>query len=244
MAESIFASAKILSNSDNVSKYELSDFSKKLKQEDKKLEDNIDDLEEIKELKEDIKTKEIVVPPTPIIDNSEVLNKIEPIFSEFSSLAIKMEQISQKILSIEGDIVSKNKELDSQVVKAIKDLQQSAEFFEKTANQVENKMLKTAIGIAKKIIAIELGENSTKIAKQTIKQLLEKVKNATKVKIHLNPKDYVILKKELELENHIELIEDINVVAGGVVIASNIGNYDGNIEAKISTMLESLDLII
>ena len=244
MAESIFASAKILSNSDNVSKYELSDFSKKLKQEDKKLEDNIDDLEEIKELKEDIKTKEIVVPPTPIIDNSEVLNKIEPIFSEFSSLAIKMEQISQKILSIEGDIVSKNKELDSQVVKAIKDLQQSAEFFEKTVNQVENKMLKTAIGIAKKIIAIELGENSTKIAKQTIKQLLEKVKNATKVKIHLNPKDYVILKKELELENHIELIEDINVVAGGVVIASNIGNYDGNIEAKISTMLESLDLII
>ncbi|OCL92224.1 FliH/SctL family protein [Aliarcobacter thereius] len=244
MAESIFASARILSNSDNVSKYELSDFSKKLKQEDKKLEDNIDDFEEIKELKEDIKTKEIVVPPTPIIDNSEVLNKIEPIFSEFSSLAIKMEQISQKILSIEGDIVSKNKELDSQVVKAIKDLQQSAEFFEKTVNQVENKMLKTAIGIAKKIIAIELGENSTKIAKQTIKQLLEKVKNATKVKIHLNPKDYVILKKELELENHIELIEDINVVAGGVVIASNIGNYDGNIEAKISTMLESLDLII
>ncbi|OCL88729.1 flagellar assembly protein H [Aliarcobacter thereius] len=244
MAESIFASARILSNSDNVSKYELSDFSKKLKQEDKKLEDNIDDFEEIKELKEDIKTKEIVVPPTPIIDNSEVLNKIEPIFSEFSSLAIKMEQISQKILSIEGDIVSKNKELDSQVVKAIKDLQQSAEFFEKTVNQVENKMLKIAIGIAKKIIAIELGENSTKIAKQTIKQLLEKVKNATKVKIHLNPKDYVILKKELELENHIELIEDINVVAGGVVIASNIGNYDGNIEAKISTMLESLDLII
>ncbi|OCL82931.1 FliH/SctL family protein [Arcobacter porcinus] len=244
MAESIFASAKILSNSDNVSKYELSNFSKKLKYEDKKLEENHENINEIENPQEEIKVNEIVVPPAPIIDNSEVLNKIEPIFSEFSSLAIKMEQISQKILSIEGDIVSKNKELDSQVVKAIKDLQQSAEFFEKTATQVESRMLKTAIGIAKKIIAIELGENSTKIAKQTIKQLLDKVKNATKVRIHLNPKDYIVLKKELELENHIELIEDINVVAGGVVIASNIGNYDGNIEAKISTMLESLDLII
>lgn len=244
MGESIFASAKIVSNSDNITKYELNNFSKNSKHHIEEtlyeeLENEIDD----EEKKEQEKQKEASL-AVPVIDNSEVLNKIEPIFTEFSSLAIKMEEISQKILSIEGDIVSKNKELDSQVVKAIKDLKQSAEFFEKTAVQVENKMLKTAIGIAKKIIAIELGENSTKIAKQTIKQLLEKVKGATKVKIHLNPKDYIILKKELELEDFIELVEDINVVAGGVVIASNIGNYDGNIEAKISTMLESLDLII
>ena len=37
---------------------------------------------------------------------------------------------------------------------------------------------------------------------------------------------------------------EVNVVAGGVVIASNIGNFDGSIEAKVSSMLESLDLVI
>ena len=64
-------------------------------------------------------------------------------------------------------------------------------------------------------------------------------------KIHLNPKDYYVLKsKELELEPFIELLEGSNVVAGGVVIASNIGNFDGSIEAKVSSMLESLDLVI
>ncbi|PWE21308.1 FliH/SctL family protein [Aliarcobacter skirrowii] len=241
MADSIFASAKIVSNSDNIKKFELNSFSKKKTSQEQDLEDNLN-----QDLNFDLesKAKEEQSKEPVIIDNSEVLNKIEPIFAEFSSLAQKIEAISQKILGIEGDIVSKNKELDSQVVKAIKDLKEQAIFFEKTATQVENKMLKTSLTIAKKIIGIELNQNSEKIAKQTISQLLEKVKGATKVRIHLNPKDYIILKKELELENYIELVEDINVVAGGVVIASNIGNFDGNIEAKISSMLESLDLII
>ncbi|MDX4050602.1 FliH/SctL family protein [Aliarcobacter skirrowii] len=241
MGDSIFASARIVSDSDNIKKFELNSFSKKKTSQEQDLEDNLN-----QDLNFDLesKAKEEQSKEPVIIDNSEVLNKIEPIFAEFSSLAQKIEAISQKILGIEGDIVSKNKELDSQVVKAIKDLKEQAIFFEKTATQVENKMLKTSLTIAKKIIGIELSQNSEKIAKQTISQLLEKVKGATKVRIHLNPKDYIVLKKELELENYIELVEDINVVAGGVVIASNIGNFDGNIEAKISSMLESLDLII
>ncbi|MDX4059613.1 FliH/SctL family protein [Aliarcobacter skirrowii] len=241
MGDSIFASARIVSDSDNIKKFELNSFSKKKTSQEQDLEDNLN-----QDLNFDLesKAKEEQSKEPVIIDNSEVLNKIEPIFAEFSSLAQKIEAISQKILGIEGDIVSKNKELDSQVVKAIKDLKEQAIFFEKTATQVENKMLKTSLTIAKKIIGIELSQNSEKVAKQTISQLLEKVKGATKVRIHLNPKDYIVLKKELELENYIELVEDINVVAGGVVIASNIGNFDGNIEAKISSMLESLDLII
>ena len=48
----------------------------------------------------------------------------------------------------------------------------------------------------------------------------------------------------MELEPFIELLEDANVVAGGVVIASDLGNFDGSIEAKVSSMLESLDLVI
>ena len=74
--------------------------------------------------------------------------------------------------------------------------------------------------------------------------LLEKIKAASKVQIHLNPKDYEILKNELNLESFIELLKDPNVVAGGVVIASDLGNFDGSIESKVSSMLETLDLVI
>ncbi|MCG3654552.1 FliH/SctL family protein [Aliarcobacter butzleri] len=123
-------------------------------------------------------------------------------------------------------------------------MKQYAAFFEQATFQMETKLLKTSISIAQKIINIEVGENSSKIAKQTINQLLEKVKSASKVKIHLNPKDYHILKAELSLEPFIELCEDPNVIAGGVVIASDLGNFDGSVEAKVTSMLESLDLVI
>ncbi len=74
--------------------------------------------------------------------------------------------------------------------------------------------------------------------------LLDKIKNASKIKIHLNPKDFEILRNDLNLENYIELVEDSNVTAGGVVIASDLGNFDGNIESKVNSMLESLDMVI
>ena len=48
----------------------------------------------------------------------------------------------------------------------------------------------------------------------------------------------------MNLEPFIELHKDANVVAGGVVIASDLGNFDGNIEVKVASMLESLDLVV
>ena len=245
MAENVYSSARILKDDKKVEKFELSNFLKnKLTPKEEsneflelKLEEDGNSNLEKTEVKPSVQSMNIV-------DNSAVLEKIEPIFTEFEKMIKKIEEVSQKVTTIEQDAIIKGKEFDTQVIKAIKDLKQCATFFEQAAFGFESKLLKTSISIAQKIINIEVGENSSKIAKQTINQLLLKLKNATKVKIHLNPKDYYILKQELELEPFIELLEDANVVAGGVVIASNIGNFDGSIEAKVSSMLESLDLVI
>ena len=245
MAENVYSSARILKDDKKVEKFELSNFLKnKLTPKEEsneflelKLEEDGNSNLEKTEVKPSVQSMNIV-------DNSAVLAKIEPIFTEFEKMIKKIEEVSQKVTTIEQDAIIKGKEFDTQVIKAIKDLKQCATFFEQAAFGFESKLLKTSISIAQKIINIEVGENSSKIAKQTINQLLLKLKNATKVKIHLNPKDYYVLKQELELEPFIELLEDANVVAGGVVIASDLGNFDGSIEAKVSSMLESLDLVI
>lgn len=245
MAENVYSSARILKDDKKVEKFELSNFLKnKLTPKEGsneflelKLEEDGNSNLEKTEVKPSVQSMNIV-------DNSAVLEKIEPIFAEFEKMIKKIEEVSQKVTTIEQDAIIKGKDFDTQVIKAIKDLKQCATFFEQAAFGFESKLLKTSISIAQKIINIEVGENSSKIAKQTINQLLLKLKNATKVKIHLNPKDYYILKQELELEPFIELFEDANVVAGGVVIASDLGNFDGSIEAKVSSMLESLDLVI
>ena len=245
MAENVYSSARVLKDDKKVEKYELSNFlkNKVLSKEESHdfIESNLEKQDESNLEKTEVKN---IAKSMNIVDNSAVLEKIEPIFAEFEKMIKKIEEVSQKVTTIEQDAIIKGKDFDTQVIKAIKDLKQCATFFEQAAFGFESKLLKTSISIAQKIINIEVGENSSKIAKQTINQLLLKLKNATKVKIHLNPKDYYVLKQELELEPFIELFEDANVVAGGVVIASNLGNFDGSIEAKVSSMLESLDLLI
>ncbi|MCT7568859.1 FliH/SctL family protein [Aliarcobacter butzleri] len=241
MAENVYSTAKIVSKKDDVEKYELVSFIKNdLEPEpgviDEELGQDIADNKDSKENRVKEEEKRVVV--------NEIIGKIDPILQEVQNLTIKLNEISQKVTNIEQEGVTKGKDLDAQVVKAIKDLKQYAAFFEQATFQMETKLLKTSISIAQKIINIEVGENSSKIAKQTINQLLDKVKSASKVKIHLNPKDYHILKAELSLEPFIELCEDPNVIAGGVVIASDLGNFDGSVEAKVTSMLESLDLVI
>jgi flagellar assembly protein FliH len=219
MADNVYSSAKILTKNEEVQKYELGNFI------NNKIEDNL------------------VSKSSTVLDDREINGRTDPLLIEIRNLSTKINEISQKVTSIENDGI-KGKDIDAQVVQAIRDLKHYAAFFEQATFQMETKLLKTSISIAQKIISIEVGENSSKIAKQTITHLLDKIKTASKVQIHLNPKDYEILKAQLTLEPFIELHQDANVTAGGVVIASDLGNFDGNIEAKVASMLESLDLVI
>ncbi|CAM3572885.1 MAG: FliH/SctL family protein [Aliarcobacter sp.] len=219
MADNVYSSAKVIGKNDNIEKYELGNF-----------------------INSQPETNS-VTNSTAILDDREINGRTDPLLIEVRNLSNKLNEISLKVSNIENDGI-KGRDIDAQVVQAIRDLKHYAAFFEQATFQMETKLLKTSIAIAQKVISIEVGENSAKIAKQTISHLLEKIKTASKIQIHLNPKDYEILKSQLNLEPFIELHKDANVVAGGVVIASDLGNFDGNIEVKVASMLESLDLVV
>ena len=167
----------------------------------------------------------------------------DPLLIEIQKLHQTLQDVQHRVQTIESEGV-RGKDLDRQVVEAMRDLKHYSTFFEQATFQMETKLLKTSLSIAKKIIAIEVSQNSEKIALETIKNLMEKLKTASKVTIHLNPKDYLSLKDQLNFDSFVSLQEDSNVTAGGVVIASDLGNFDGSVESKIQSMLESLDTII
>ena len=219
MADNVYSNAKVINSDDNVQKFELGNF----------INNNIE--------------SNVVQNSNTVLNDRDINGRVDPVLLEIRNMNERLNQISQKVENIENDGI-KGRDIDAQVVQAIKDLKQYAAFFEQATFQMETKLLKTSIALAQKIISIEVGENSAKIAKQTITFLLEKIKTASKVQIHLNPKDYEILKNELNLQPFIELLKDPNVIAGGVVIASDLGNFDGSIESKVSSMLETLDLVI
>lgn len=177
------------------------------------------------------------------LNDKSINGNVDPVLQEIKNLQLSISNINDKVSLIESDGV-KGRDLDKQLIEALKDLKNYSNFFEQATFQMETKILKTSLSIAQKIISIEIGENSAKIARETILNIMSKIKTASKITIHLNPKDYIVLKDQLNFENFVILQEDSNVTAGGVVIASDLGNFDGNIEAKVQTMLESLDAVI
>jgi len=182
------------------------------------------------------------IPNAPVLNDKSINGNVDPVLIEVQKLSQKINQIEAKVTDIQNDGV-KGRDLDKQIVQALKDLKNYASFFEQATFALETKILKTSMSIAKKIIAVELGEQSANIAKMTIENILNKIKTASQITIHLNPKDYVVLKNELNLDSFITLQEDQNVTAGGVVIASDLGNFDGNIDSKVTSILEAFDTI-
>jgi len=177
------------------------------------------------------------------LDDKSLNGNIDPVLIAINQLTAKLNNIESKVVNIENDGI-KGKDLDAQLITALKDLKNYALFFEQATFHLESKVLRTSMNIAQKIINVEIGEQSEKIAKQTIDNILSKIKTASQITIHLNPKDYLLLKDELKVESFIKIQEDQNVTVGGVVIASDLGNFDGNIESKVQTILESLDTVI
>jgi len=178
-----------------------------------------------------------------ILNDKSINGNVDPVLQEIQNLQQMLLNIGQRVESIENDGI-KGRDLDRQLIEALKDLKNYSTFFEQATFQMENKLVKTSFSIAKKIIGIEIGENSAKIAQETISGMMEKIKTSSKVTIHLNPKDYLALKDQLKFDSFVNLQEDANVTAGGVVIASDLGNFDGSIESKLETMLGSLDALI
>ncbi|PHR72733.1 MAG: flagellar assembly protein FliH [Arcobacter sp.] len=217
MKNNVYSNAKVIKSDNEVHSYELGTFS------------NTGELNQTDQMKNVGK-----------LEHRNVAEKNEPLMQQIAALTNSVTDIKKQLTLMTTNGVSQQV-IDKQVVEAIKDLKHYASFFEQASFQMETKLLKTSMAIARKIIAIEVGANSTLIAKETISNLLLKIKTASKVKIHLNPKDYEILKNDLNLQDYIELVHDTNVTIGGVVIASDLGNFDGNIEAKVSTMFESLE---
>ncbi len=177
------------------------------------------------------------------LDNKNINGNIDPVILAIEELNNKITNIQDNVIDLQNDGI-KNKDLDKQLIQALKDLKNYASFFQEATFKLESKILNTSMKIAQKIIAVELGEQSSNIAKVTIENILNKIKTASEITIHLHPKDYLILKDELKLDNFIKIKEDQNVSAGGVVIASDLGNFDGNVDAKINSILESLDTVL
>jgi len=120
---------------------------------------------------------------------------------------------------------------------SVKKLEEINKIFEKKLEDIEKELIAVALDIASEVIQKELSENSKEVALSLAKSLMQDLKDASKVSIKVNPEDAEFLKKNIK---GIEIIPDEAVKKGGVVIISDVGNIDGEIEERFKAVKEAV----
>ncbi len=105
MADNVYSNAKIISKNDDIQKYELGNF-----------------------VNGNVETN-IVEQAKVVLNDNGINGRPDPLLNEVKNLAAKLQEISQKVSNIETNGI-KPRDVDAQVVQAIKDLKHYAAFFE------------------------------------------------------------------------------------------------------------------
>jgi len=162
-----------------------------------------------------------------------------------------MDAILAKLDMLNGEIATlknqntqiQTEKLNNQIIEALTTLNNHSKQFDKITKAFEDKLISYSLKIATKIIQQEVQQNSNQIALNFATDLIAKLKDATSIQIHVNPIDYEHLLANLDLADTIELVKDTNVSPSGIVVSSDIGNFDATIESKLDTLASSIDTI-
>ena len=120
---------------------------------------------------------------------------------------------------------------------SIKKIDKINELFEEKILSVEKELISVALDIAKEVIQKEISKESQEIAYNLAKALMEDIKDASKIKLKVNPKDAEYLKNKFE---NVEIIPDSAIKEGGVVILSDLGNIDAEVMERFKTIKEAI----
>ena len=124
------------------------------------------------------------------------------------------------------------KALESRYLGSINKLEEQAAKFESLIASSETQLPATAVDIAKEVVKKEISLNSANIAAAICKELFGEIKDAKEVQVKVNPKDYEFIKENFSGQN-VKISADEAISAGGAIVLSDAGNFEGTIEARL-----------
>lgn len=181
-----------------------------------------------------------------------LLNKTDEMSSNFIKLQMKLESMSEEHKSelkkvkeesyAEGveagkALVLKEEEKNianalSQYALSVTKLQNSAQDFNDALEGIKKELVGAALDIAKEVIKVELGENSSKVATVLAQELIKELQSASKITLRVNPQDHGALSQATGTLPHVEVVSDAAISVGGVIAISGVGNIDAQIAKR------------
>jgi flagellar assembly protein FliH len=127
----------------------------------------------------------------------------------------------------------------SKLIESIHKIEEVYNEYQSKAENIEKELVGVAMDIAEQVIAKELSKHSKEIALNLTKELINDIKEATKIEIKVNPIDYEYVKENLQLEK-VKITPDSAISPGGVVILSDSGNIEAEISDRFKTIKNNI----
>jgi flagellar assembly protein FliH len=127
-----------------------------------------------------------------------------------------------------------------QLAQSVKTLENAATEFVSALTSIQKELTHTALEIAKEVIGIETHDNSSKIAAKLSSDLIEELKDASKITLRVNPADHGFISEKVGSLSHVEVLSDRAISPGGVVAISDAGNIDSEIKKRYERLKRSL----
>ena len=186
-------------------------------------------------------------------DARELFEKIETLTNENITLSMNLETLQKEfdaklkeqselayqrgkeegMKDAQETLQEHHDDLSIQLVKSITTIDEQIQHHEAFLKKVEDELVEASIIIAQKIIKKELEENSQKVAQVLAKTFLDDLKDASEITLKVNPKDAQYIKEHYQDQKNIKIEADDAINKGGIIILTDIGNIDGNIDTRI-----------
>jgi len=181
-----------------------------------------------------------------------LMKKTDEMSSNFIKLQMKLEQkeeeFAQELKRAKEEAFSEgmkagkaealdsiDKELNAKLelfTNSIEKLEKSATEFESSLENLKEELITAALDIAKEVIKVELDKNSSEVAKILSEELINDLQGASKITLKVNPKNHTYISEHLATLEHVTVLADSAVSEGGVIVISDAGNIDAQIEKR------------
>ena len=124
-------------------------------------------------------------------------------------------------------------DLKEKYLKSISKLDEACVNLDNFISKNEKELADAAIDIAKEVIMKEIDFNSSQIAYNLAKDLINQLKGASSIEIKVNSNDYEFIKANFGNNEKIKISLDDAITKGSVIVLSDVGNIESNLNSRL-----------
>lgn len=148
-------------------------------------------------------------------------------------LRAKEDAIKEGYEKAKDEFDAKFNDLSTKYNNSIVKLETEYENLHKFISTNESELSFAAIDIAKEVIQKEVNQNSSFVAENLAKALMKDLKDATRIELKVNPKDFEFMQNLAKEDVKLKISSDDAISPGGVIILSDVGNLDATLQNRL-----------